>query len=341
MEHQVERLAARGQAELGDGRLLAGLQDRRAQLDVARLVDAVHVAERGRQQVAALLADAQRVHGRLVVGRRGVELLVDLVGDAVLLAADDADLDLEDDPRLRGLLQQIRGDLQVLVQRHRRAVPHVRLEQRVPAAVDPLAGQRDQRPDVGVELVLRAVVGVQRDVDRVLLGDDVGELGQRGGAGDHVLHPGAGAELRAAGGELDDPVASRLGEPAQRGVDGLRTRAVDRRVGVLAALGAVQHLVVDLGGRDRHGRALLDVVGFLSGSMSHPRRRRARSTGERESFGTGVPTGPGPRRPESRPLASTPPVPDSWTTAALCRSVDQQGTPGTPPVDHRLAPLRS
>ena len=38
------------------------------------------------------------------------------MGDAVLLAADDADLDLEDDLGLRGLLEQLRGDLQVLVQ---------------------------------------------------------------------------------------------------------------------------------------------------------------------------------------------------------------------------------
>jgi hypothetical protein len=39
------------------------------------------------------------------------------------------------------------------------------------------------------------VVGVQRDVDRVLLGDDVRELRQRDRAGDHVLDPGARAEL--------------------------------------------------------------------------------------------------------------------------------------------------
>ena len=53
--------------------------------------------------------------------------------------------------------------------------------------VDPLLRDRDQRAHVAVELVLRAVVGVQRDVDRVLRGDDVRELGQRDRAGHHVL----------------------------------------------------------------------------------------------------------------------------------------------------------
>ncbi len=173
----------------------------------------MHVAERGGQQVAALLADAERVDGGLEVGRRGVELLVDLVGDAVLLAADDADLDLEDDLGLRGLLQQLRGDLRGS-RRVGTAEPSHMCDWNsgFSPAVDPLLGDRDQRPDVGVELVLRAVVGVQRDVDRVLRGDDVRELGQRDGAGHHVLDPGAGAELRTAGGELDDAVAARLGE---------------------------------------------------------------------------------------------------------------------------------
>ena len=80
------------------------------------------------------------------------------------------------------------------------------------AGVDPLLRDRDQRPDVAVELVLRAVVGVQRDVDRVLGGDHVRELGQRDRAGDHVLDRGAGGELGAAGGDLDDAVAAGVGE---------------------------------------------------------------------------------------------------------------------------------
>src|SRR5690606_40316035 len=88
------------------------LEDLRAELHVARLVDAVHVAEGGREQVAALLATAERLDRGLVVAGGGVELLVDVVGDAVLLTADDADLDLEDDLRLDRAVVQLGGDPQ-------------------------------------------------------------------------------------------------------------------------------------------------------------------------------------------------------------------------------------
>ena len=87
---------------------------------------------------------------------------------------------------------------------------------------DALGRDRQQRPDVGVELVLRAVVGVQRDGDRVLRGDDVRELGQRDRAGDHVLDAEAGSEFGTAGGELDDAVAAGVGEALDRRVDRLR-----------------------------------------------------------------------------------------------------------------------
>ena len=80
------------------------------------------------------------------------------------------------------------------------------------AGVDPLLRDREQRTDVAVELVLRAVVGVQRDVDRVLRRDDVRELGQRDRAGDHVLDRGARRELGTAGRDLDDAVAAGVGE---------------------------------------------------------------------------------------------------------------------------------
>jgi len=56
---------------------------------------------------------------------RGVQLLVDLADDAVLLAADDADLKLHDDLGRGALGQQVLGDLKVLRERDRRAVPHV------------------------------------------------------------------------------------------------------------------------------------------------------------------------------------------------------------------------
>ena len=178
MEDQVERLGAGLQAELRDDRLLGLLEDLGAQLDVAGLVDAVHVAEGQRRHVAAVLAGPERLDGGQRVLGRGVELVVDAALDAVLLAADHADLDLEDDLGGGGLLEQLLGDLQVLLQRHGGAVPHVRLEQRVLAGLDPLDGDVEQRADEAVELVLGAVVGVQRDVDGVVLGDLAGVRGE-------------------------------------------------------------------------------------------------------------------------------------------------------------------
>ena len=56
----------------------------------------------------------------------------------------------------------------------------------------------------------------------------------------------------AAGGDLDDAVAAGLGEAAERGVERLRRRHVDRRVGEAPCLRAVEHLGVDLGGGDGH-----------------------------------------------------------------------------------------
>ena len=79
------------------------------------------------------------------------------------------------------------------------------------------------------------MVGVQRDGDRVLRGDDVRELGERDGAGHHVLAVLAAQELGTTGGDLDDAVALRLGEAAQRGVQRLGRGHVDGRVGELAA----------------------------------------------------------------------------------------------------------
>jgi hypothetical protein len=97
----------------------------------------------------------------------------------------------------------------------------VRLEQRVPAGRHPFLGELDQRPHVAVQLVLGTVVGVQRDVDRVLVRHDVRELGQGDGSGDHVLDGGPGEELGSTGRDLDDPVAAGLRKAAEGGVQRL------------------------------------------------------------------------------------------------------------------------
>ena len=122
-----------------------------------------------------------------------------------------------------GLVEQLVGDVEVLRELHRGAVPHVRLEERLLATRDALGRQGEERPDEAVELVDRAVVGVQRDVDGVRLRHLVSERRQRGGAYDHVLHRLARGELGASPGHLHDAVALRLGEPAHRGDDGSAT----------------------------------------------------------------------------------------------------------------------
>ena len=252
VEDEVEGARVGAEAELRGGGLLRGLEDLGAQLDVAGLVDAVHVAEGQGGHVATALAGAERLDGGDGVLGGRVELVVDLVGDTVLLAADDADLDLEDDVGRGALGEQLLGDLEVLVEGHGRAVPHVRLEQRRLAAGDPLGGDVEQRADEAVELVLGAVVGVQRDVDRVVLRDLGGVGRERDGAGDHVLHRRAGQVLRAAGRDLDDAVGAGVGEALERGVEGLGGRHVDGRVGEGLLLRGVQHLCVHLGSGDGH-----------------------------------------------------------------------------------------
>jgi hypothetical protein len=111
--------------------------------------------------------------------------------------------------------------------------------------------QRHQRAHVAVQLVLRAVVGVQRDVDGVLGRDHVREVRQRHCARHHVLDR-ARQILGTAGRYLDDPVTAGLGETTQRGVQRLARGAVDRGEREAPLLGSVEHLRVDLWGRDWH-----------------------------------------------------------------------------------------
>src|SRR5580692_5768770 len=123
----------------------------------------------------------------------------------------------------------------------------------------PLGRDLDQRAHVPVQFVLWAVVGVQRDVDRVLGRHDLGEMRERHGPGDHVLDRLAGQVLGAPGGDLDDPVAAGLGEPPESCVQRLAGRHVDRRVGETVLLGVVEHLRVCLWRRDRHDGVSLSV----------------------------------------------------------------------------------
>ena len=181
---------------------------------------------------------------------------------------------------------------------------------------DPLLRDREQRPDEAVELVLRAVVGVQRDVDRVVLGDLVRVRGERDRAGDHVLDGRAGQVLGTAGGDLDDAVAAGLGEALQGGVERLRGADVDRRVGERAGLGAVEHLGVDLGRGDRHGRLLGDEICFR-GTAAWRRRHCPRQAVSRLP-GISVDPAPGGR----------------WRSVDRC-SQNSHRNPGPPEIPRR------
>jgi len=119
------------------------------------------------------------------------------------------------------------------------------------AAVGDAVGRcREQRPKEGVDLLGRAVVGVERDGDREPFGELAAERGEgaraRGGVAVRACEV-----PRAADRDLDDPVRARVGEAAQRGVERLRGRDVDRGERVAARRGAVEHGPV-LRGRRKH-----------------------------------------------------------------------------------------
>src|SRR5215216_2493220 len=89
-------------------RSLAGAQDLRTQLHLTRRVDAVDVAEGRGHQVAAALAGPQHVGDAQEVVGRGVKLVAvrPWTSDTVLFAADDANLELEDDAQRAELVEQ-------------------------------------------------------------------------------------------------------------------------------------------------------------------------------------------------------------------------------------------
>ena len=114
--------------------------------------------------------------------------------------------------------QELDGNVQVIFERQGAAVEHVAVEEvGKPGGPAPL-GFLHQRQDEGVQLVRRAMVGVQGHVDRVAPGDPVHVLGNGDGAKGHVLDRRPRSKGGTAGGNLDDPVAPAFGEPPQHGI---------------------------------------------------------------------------------------------------------------------------
>ena len=176
---------------------------------------------------------------------------------AVFLTTDAAGFDFEDDAELGAFLEEFLGNLQVFIQRHDGAVEHVGLEQRAFACGDALAGGFQQRLEESIDLGRVAVVGVEGDQDVVFLREEVAGFGQDDGTEGGVLDGGAGGELAAAGGNLDDSVGFRFGKSAERTVDGGERGDVDGGVGVAAFLGGVQHGAVLRGSCDWHNGVLV------------------------------------------------------------------------------------
>ena len=172
---------------------------------------------------------------------------------AVLFAADRADFDFQHGVRLHGLLEQFRGDVEIFLKRHRRTVPHVRLERRLLAALDLFRLVREQRPHPLVQILLGAVVGVQGHGDvRITCCHFVRERGE-GERSDHtVVHALAGEIGGTAHGHLDDAVGFSFGEALQRRVQRLRARHIDRGIRVSAAAGGIQHLGITFRCCDSH-----------------------------------------------------------------------------------------
>ncbi|MBG9886995.1 hypothetical protein ABE10_10645, partial [Bacillus toyonensis] len=252
VEDEVERL--RAGAVLRRDLLLDLAEQLGAELDVARLIHAVHIAEGEGGDVSALVAEAEGLDGLVHVGEGGVERIVRaLVADAVFLAADHPDLDLENGVDVLHSREEILGDLDVLPEGDRRAVPHMRLEDRVAAGPHLFLRCGDQRLDEAGEGVLRAVVGVEGHGDGVGLGDLGGVLGEGEGTGRARLDRVTREVVGTAGGDLDDAVRAGLGQALQHGMDRLRARDVERGVGEAARLRAVEHLCVLIRGGNGHG----------------------------------------------------------------------------------------
>jgi hypothetical protein len=77
---------------------------------------------------------------------------------------------------------------QVLVERERRAVEHVRLKQGPGADVDAPLGFGQQREQPIVDVRRRAVIGVKGDEDGACRGDLVGVARERARTQEGVLH---------------------------------------------------------------------------------------------------------------------------------------------------------
>ena len=191
--------------------LLGGAENLGGELHVAGGVDAVDVTEGGGhgEHAGGNLVELG-VHLVDLLGL-GVEVLLGDVGvvDAILLAAGDADLNLEVAVDLSHALEVLLGDLHVLLDGLLGEVEHVGAEQGLAVLGEVLLVSLEEAVEPGEER-LGAVVGVEDDGDTVELGEGAHVEGTRDAAHDGsllvslVLPALAGVVDAAAVGELDD-----------------------------------------------------------------------------------------------------------------------------------------
>mmetsp|Transcript_43744 Transcript_43744/g.115682 ORF Transcript_43744/g.115682 Transcript_43744/m.115682 type:complete len:398 (+) Transcript_43744:317-1510(+) len=238
-------------------------QELRPEDDVARLVDAVDVAEGGGD--GELLGDGgQRLPDLPDLLGRGVELVLRHAGvvHPVLHAAGDADLHLQDDLHGRHPLQVLRADANVLLVRLLGEVEHVAGEERLPGRLEVLLVEIEHAVEPGQQL-LRAVVRVHQHWDAV---------GRRHGT--HVVRAGHGTEDRglqhtllvrqalareegrAAFGELHHDGAAELLARLKHRVHRARARAVEGGDRELVLLREVQQGPRGVAGDDARLHAL-------------------------------------------------------------------------------------
>ena len=243
MEHEEHGLGALGETLLLGDELLGVLEDFGPELDIAGLVHSVHVAE-GSGDGEEVGGDVLESPPELVdlVGLRVQQGAVDVaVVDTVLLAAGDAELNLEEAVDGRHALQVVNADLDVLLEGLLGEIEHVGAEEGLSGLLELLLGGLDEAINPREE-VLGAMVGVDDDGDTVKLSELADVQGTGDGAGDGGLLVGvvellAGNKGTAAVGELDDHGGVGLLGSKQAGVGDGGGGAVHGRDGVAVLLG--------------------------------------------------------------------------------------------------------
>ncbi|MFT7173037.1 MAG: hypothetical protein ACI9NQ_001257 [Paracoccaceae bacterium] len=223
---------------------LAITEDGGLELHGTGLVGAVDVSESGGEHEAADgiegLVDLHHIF------RRGVELLGGEAGGIVpvFFATDAAGFDFEDDVELNTFLEELGGDLHVLIKFHDGAIEHVGLKKRAFTFGDTLAGGIEEGAEEGIDLVGVAVIGVEADEDVVFFGEGVDGFGEDDGTESGIIDRGAGSELAATGRDLNDAVGLGFSEGLEGTAGSGERRDVDGGVGVSTRLGGIEHLLI-------------------------------------------------------------------------------------------------